>query len=273
MANYKYGFVGAGRMATALAGGLVEAGLAGGREMIASDPNSDVRQAFAEAVPGAVAGDDNNQVFSSAEIVVLAVKPQVMPDVLSELAVDTDADPLVVSIAAGVPLAKIEKALWPSARVVRVMPNTPCLVGLGASGYSGGRRATAADLTAVDEVLRAVGVAVELPEHSLDAVTGLSGSGPAFVYTMIEALSDGGVAAGLPRDVAHQFAAQTVAGAAQMVLKTDRHPAELREAVTSPGGYDHRRTRSIGRGGHAGGVYRRGEGCRGASAGAWAIVR
>ncbi len=236
MATYKYGFVGAGRMATALAGALVEAGLVEGRELVASDPNSDVRLAFSAAVPGAVIGGENNKVFSSADTVVLAVKPQVMADVLSDFSVERGVEPLVVSIAAGVPLAKIETALGPSARVVRVMPNTPCLVGLGASGYSGGRQATAADLTAVGDMLSAVGVAVELPERLLDAVTGLSGSGPAFVYTMIEALSDGGVAAGLPRDVAHLLAAQTVAGAAQMVLATDRHPAQLREAVTSPGG-------------------------------------
>lgn len=236
MAIYQYGFIGAGRMASALAGGIVDAGLAAGDEIAASDPSEAVRKAFVKHVPGASLHVENVEVVSSAETVVLAVKPQVMPAALASVKVGDGRSPLFVSIAAGIPLAKLEAGLGETARVVRVMPNTPCLVGRGASGYSGGRHATKEDLHRVEQMLTAVGVGFELPEHLLDAVTGLSGSGPAFVYTMIEAMSDGGVLAGLPRDVAHRLATQTVAGAAEMVLTTGLHPAELREAVTSPGG-------------------------------------
>lgn len=236
MAKYEYGFVGAGRMATALAGGIIEAGIAAGRHIIASDPSQAVRESFSKAVPDAELTTDNLSVAGSASTVILAVKPQVMPMVLESLRAASGGNPLFVSIAAGVPLGKLEAALSETARVVRVMPNTPCLVRRGASGYSGGRNATDDDLQLVNQLFSAVGLAFELPEHLLDAVTGLSGSGPAFVYTMIEAMSDGGVLAGLPRDVAHRLATQTVAGAAEMVLRTGSHPAELRDAVTSPGG-------------------------------------
>lgn len=232
----KYGFIGAGRMASALAGGLIEAGLATTDEILASDPSDAMRHAFAERVgPGSVTSD-NAEVARDADTLILAVKPQVMPAVLEALKVGSKPGPLFVSIAAGVPLAKLETGLGKAARVVRVMPNTPCLVGRGASGYSAGKLATSDDLQAVKTLLESVGIAFEVPETLLDAVTGLSGSGPAFVYTMIEAMSDGGVLAGLPRDIAHKLAAQTVLGSAQMVLATGQHPAELREAVTSPGG-------------------------------------
>ncbi|QDU55420.1 pyrroline-5-carboxylate reductase [Aeoliella mucimassa] len=235
MPQYKYGFIGAGRMASALAGGLVDAGLAAASEIAASDPNAEVRQAFAERLPGAHLHGDNAAVSRHASMLILAVKPQVMGAVLGNLPLGESA-PLVVSIAAGVPIAKLEAGLAEGTHVVRVMPNTPALIGRGASGFSGGTHATADDLASVLQLLEAVGIAFEVPESLLDAVTGLSGSGPAFVYTMIEALSDGGVLAGLPRAVAHQLAAQTVSGAAAMVLETGEHPALLREAVASPGG-------------------------------------
>lgn len=143
--------------------------------------------------------------------------------------------PLIISIAAGVTLATLESAL-PGHRVIRVMPNTPCLVGEAASAFSLGKHATDADRTLVKTLLDAVGLSMEVPETLLDAVTGLSGSGPAYVFQFIEALSDGGVMAGLPRNVAMQLAAQTVKGAAEMVLRTGKHPGELKDGVTSPGG-------------------------------------
>ena len=235
-ASYRFGFIGAGRMATALAGGLVKSALAQPAEIIASDPAVATREAFAAAVPGTKLAATNTEVATESETLILAVKPQVMPEVLSGLAPAVSGSSLVVSIAAGIPLATLEAGLPAGTRVVRVMPNTPCLIGQGASGYSGGQHASDADMQLVDRLLAAVGIAIALPESSLDAVTGLSGSGPAFVYTMIEAMSDGGVLAGLPRDVAHRLATQTVAGAADMVLETGVHPAELREAVTSPAG-------------------------------------
>jgi pyrroline-5-carboxylate reductase len=142
----------------------------------------------------------------------------------------------VVSIAAGITLRQLAEGLGSHCRLVRVMPNTPCLVGASASAYCPGDKATAEDVAVVDCLLNAVGRAFRVPEHLLDAVTGLSGSGPAFVYLMIEALSDGGVRVGLPRDVATALAAQTVLGSAKMVLETNLHPGTLKDMVASPGG-------------------------------------
>jgi pyrroline-5-carboxylate reductase len=143
---------------------------------------------------------------------------------------------LLISIAAGVTLAKLESALPPGARVIRVMPNTPALVGRAASAFALGKCATPADGELARRLLSAVGIAFQVKEPLLDAVTGLSGSGPAYVFQFIEALSDGGVAAGLPRDLATKLAAQTVLGAAKMVLETGQHPGALKDQVTSPGG-------------------------------------
>jgi pyrroline-5-carboxylate reductase len=146
-----------------------------------------------------------------------------------------DSGAVIISIAAGITLEALENAL-PGRRVIRVMPNTPCFVGEAASGFALGTRATDDDRTLVKSLLDAVGVSVEVNETLLNAVTGLSGSGPAFVFQFIEALSDGGVKAGLPRHIATTLAAQTVKGAAEMVLKTGKHPGQLKDAVTSPGG-------------------------------------
>ena len=154
---------------------------------------------------------------------------------LEEVAPLVGAKHLVVSIAAGVTLKSLAEQLG-DRRLVRVMPNTPCLVGASASGYSAGAAASKEDVALVGRLLNAVGKAFALPEHLLDAVTGLSGSGPAFVYTVIEAMTDGGVHVGLPRDVAIALAAQTVLGAARMVLETGQHPMVLKDAVASPGG-------------------------------------
>jgi pyrroline-5-carboxylate reductase len=171
-----------------------------------------------------------------ADVIVLAVKPQSMPAVLQELKPLLGGEHLVISIAAGVTLASLTAALGQERRLVRVMPNTPSLVGKGASGFALGGAATADDGALVEKLLSTVGIAVQLPERLLDAVTGLSGSGPAYAFQMIEALSDGGVCVGLPRDVATRLAAQTLLGAAEMVLATGQHPAALKDAVASPGG-------------------------------------
>jgi pyrroline-5-carboxylate reductase len=223
-------------MATALARGFVGAGLLSAESLLASDPSDDARQGFARAVPGAAVGGDNRRVVSSADVVVLAVKPQQMAGVLADIRQPLRTDALVVSIAAGVTLARLAAGLAGGQRIVRVMPNTPCLVGRGASGYSLGPGATAADGQLVARLLSSVGAAYEVPEKLLDAVTGLSGSGPAFVYTMIESLAEGGVRMGLPPELAADLAARTVAGGAEMVLSTGETPAVLRDRVTSPGG-------------------------------------
>jgi pyrroline-5-carboxylate reductase len=159
-----------------------------------------------------------------------------MGTLLSEIRPALGSRHLIVSIAAGISLRQLADSLGSERRLVRVMPNMPCLVGASASGYAPGESATPEDVNLVDRLLNAVGRAFRLPEHLLDAVTGLSGSGPAFVYVMIEALSDGGVRMGLPREVATALAAQTVFGAAKMVLETGAHPAVLKDMVASPGG-------------------------------------
>lgn len=223
-------------MATALARGFVEADLLPPASLTASDPSAEARAAFAREVPGARVITDNRDVASTADVLLLAVKPQQMDDALSGIRDAVPSDSLVVSIAAGVTLARLAAGLPERQRTVRVMPNTPCLIGRGASAYSLGAEATTADGQLVGELFSAVGAACEVPENQLDAVTGLSGSGPAFVYTMIEALSEGGVRVGLPRPLASELATRTVAGAAEMVLSTGETPHVLRDRVASPGG-------------------------------------
>jgi pyrroline-5-carboxylate reductase len=231
----RIGFLGAGKMATALARGWTRAGLATVEHTLASDPLPAARQAFA-AETGARATADNREVVAASDLLVLAVKPQTMTALLQEIRPQVTGRQLLVSIAAGVSLRHVAEGLGGEHRLIRVMPNTPCLVGASASGYSPSAAATAEDVALVDRLLNAVGRAYRLPESLLDAVTGLSGSGPAFVYLVIEALSDGGVRVGLPREIATALAAQTVLGAAQMVLETGLHPGVLKDQVTSPGG-------------------------------------
>lgn len=228
------GFIGAGQMARALAGGFVRAGLIAPARVIAADPVADAVAAFMQAVPGSQGAADNKTVAAGADVIVLATKPQQIAAALADIASNA-AGKLVISIAAGVKLSTLAAAL-PKSRLVRVMPNTPCLVGQSASGYALGPHATEADRQLVGRLLEAVGRALVVDEKLLDAVTGLSGSGPAFVYVIIEALSDAGVRMGLPRDVATQLAAQTVRGAGQMVLETGEHPGILKDRVASPGG-------------------------------------
>jgi pyrroline-5-carboxylate reductase len=232
----KIGLIGAGRMATALARGFVAATLVKPDQIVASDPSAEARAAFEREVPGANVVPENGAVATEADIVWLAVKPQTMAEALVEIRDSIRASTLVVSIAAGVTIERIAAGLPVGQRIIRVMPNTPCLVGRGASAYSLGRSATPQDAQIVGRLLAAVGAAFEVPERQLDAVTGLSGSGPAFVYTMIEAMAAGGVAVGLPAALAAELAARTVAGAAEMVLQTGETPAVLRDRVTSPGG-------------------------------------
>lgn len=234
-AKLNIGFIGTGKMATALARGLVTAGIVKPDQVLGSDVVEEARAAFGREV-GARTTAFNPDVPKFASVFILAVKPAQVPAVLKELRGHVSERHLLVSLAAGVPLASLEEGLETGAHVVRVMPNTPALVGAAASAYALGRSATAEDGQLVEGLLGAVGLALQVPEPQLDAVTGLSGSGPAYVYLIIEALSDGGVAAGLPRDIAHKLAAQTVLGAARMALETGLHPGVLKDMVTSPGG-------------------------------------
>jgi pyrroline-5-carboxylate reductase len=234
MLQERIGFIGAGQMATALGQGFVRAGLIGPAALVASDPVAEAGQRFVAAT-GATLAKTNRSVVEQADVIWLAVKPQQMAAVLSELRGQASGK-LVISIAAGVRLAQLAEGLGRGPRLVRVMPNTPCMVGHGASAFCLGPEATSDDGRLVQQMLAVVGGACQVEEKLMDAVTGLSGSGPAFVYMMIEALSDGGVRAGLPRPVATQLAAQTVRGAAEMVLTTKEHPAVLKDRVASPGG-------------------------------------
>ena len=236
MLSVRIGLMGAGRMATALARGLVRAEMVPAASIVACDPSEDARKAFVHETPGTTVAADNASDVAQTDVVVLAVKPQTMNEALATVRNSVRNDALVVSIAAGVTLARLEAALPEGQRVVRVMPNTPCLIGLGASGFALGKKATKSDAKLVASLLSAVGVAFEVPEKLLDAVTGLSGSGPAFVYSMIEALARGGTEEGLPPELAGELAARTVVGAAEMVLQTKETPAVLRDRVTSPGG-------------------------------------
>jgi pyrroline-5-carboxylate reductase len=231
----KIGFLGAGKMATALAKGFIRAELVTPREIIASDPHDAARKNFAAEVDAKTVSA-NVDVAKFAQVLILATKPDQTAAVLREIRGKFTGNHLLISIAAGVKLVKLEAALPSGAHVIRVMPNTPALVGAGASAFALGKAAAAADGEIARKLLSAVGIAFLVKEPLLDAVTGLSGSGPAYVYQFIEALSDGGVAAGLPRDVASSLAAQTVLGAAKMVLETGQHPGALKDQVTSPGG-------------------------------------
>ena len=194
-----------------------------------------VAEKLAETAKVTAVAKNEELVAKQAGALVLCVKPADALAALRSLG-KAAADKLIISIVAGLPLAALQDAAGPSARLVRVMPNTPALVHRGAAAYALGRTATPEDAALTEKLFGAVGLIVRVKEELLDVVTGLSGSGPAYVYLVIEALSDAGVLMGLPRDLSLKLAAQTVAGAAQMVAETGRHPAALRDEVTSPGG-------------------------------------
>jgi pyrroline-5-carboxylate reductase len=226
--------IGVGAMGQALVRGLIAAGVYSPREIVVSDADKSRLAAFIDEMEVEAAG--NVEASSGAGTVILAVKPQVVHDVLEEISGYIRSEQIVISIAAGVTINQIGSKLRSGVPVIRAMPNTPCLVGAGAIALSRGKHADDSDMERAVAIFGAVGKVIEAPEKLMDAVTGLSGSGPAYIYIAIEALSDAGVHAGLPRQQAVMLAAQTVFGAAKMVLETAKHPAELKDAVTSPGG-------------------------------------
>lgn len=231
----RVGFIGGGNMAEALLRGLLSAGYAA-EELLVSEPLAARRRLLARRYRVGVTGD-NEAVVRSARTIVLAVKPQILRDLLHSLAAVATSKQLFVSIAAGVPLARLEAGLGARARVVRVMPNTPSLVGKGAAVLCGGSAARAGDLRTVRRIFAAVGDAHVIGDEKLmHAVTALSGSGPAYVYRFAEALLEAGIKAGLDKELASALTFQTLAGAAQMMLATGQSPQELRRAVSSPGG-------------------------------------
>jgi len=231
----KLAILGSGNMGEALVKGLLRAGKLPPESLVCTDPRAERREELRQRY-GVQVTADNRAAAGGADLVVLAVKPQVMDALLDEIASAIDAKKLVISIAAGVPIAAIARKLGAGVRIVRTMPNTPALVGAGATALARGPHATEQDLEQALSLFEAVGVAVVVEEHHLDAVTGLSGSGPAFVFMAIEALADGGVKVGLARPVAMALAAQAVMGSAKLVLETGEHPGRLKDQVTSPGG-------------------------------------
>ena len=236
----RWGFIGSGKMATALVRGMLGAGLARPGDIVASDP-LEVARTLLAAETGITVFDTNPPVVERSDVLVLAVKPQTMATALAQLRPALHGGHLVISVAAGVSIAVLREGLGAERRIIRVMPNTPALLGEGASAYAIGPGVSADDESLVRSFLESVGRVVRVPEVQLDAVTGLSGSGPAFVYLIIEALSDGGVRVGLPRETATLLAAQTVLGAARMVLETGLHPGVLEGPGGQPRRYDHRR--------------------------------
>lgn len=232
----RIGFIGCGAMAQALAAGLVGAGT-DPSHLAGSDPEPSQRETFA-SMTGARVFDDNGPLVMESDTVVLAVKPGLVNEVLSTLPSEVAPErPLWVSIAAGVTLRALSAALPPGTRIVRSMPNTPALVSHGATAFCGNGATTDADLETAEKLFRAVGLTWVAPnEAQLDAVTGLSGSGPAYVFLFLEALTEAGIEQGIPPEAAKLLASQTLLGAAKLAFEAEEDPSTLRERVSSPGG-------------------------------------
>lgn len=231
----KIGIIGGGKMGSVLISGIISRKLIPAGHVIASDVVGerldDLKKAY-----GIDVTDDNNKLVKSSDVVILAVKPQSMSEVLEGIKGSFNRNKLVISIAAGISTKFIEGYLKNGVRVIRVMPNTPALIGEGAAALAPGANATDKDLDFARQIFEAVGIAVFVKEELMDAVTGLSGSGPAYCFLIIEALADAGVNLGLSRDIALKLSAQTIMGAAKLCLTGNKHPAELKDMVTSPGG-------------------------------------
>ena len=232
--NKTIGFIGAGNMAEAMIRGLLRGSDFAPAQITASGPREERVRELREAYK--INATIDNRIPAAAQIVVLSVKPQILSRVLDEVADTIQSETLVISIAAGVPVAAIQARLAGGTRVVRAMPNTPALVDAAATAIAGGEHARESDLEDAKRIFDAIGLTVILEETQLDAVTGLSGSGPAYVFLILEALSDAGVKVGLSRRTAQLLAAQTVLGSAKLLLETNEHPGRLKDMVTSPGG-------------------------------------
>ncbi len=233
--NGNIGFLGAGNMAEAIIRGLLRGGDLDAQRIGASAPRDERRDEL-KSKYGLWTTADNLALTERSDVLVLSVKPQIMRKVLDQVGGKVKKETLVISVAAGVPISAMEARLPAGTRVIRTMPNTPALVDAGATAISRGTHATDADLALAKQIFDAVGVSVVLDETQLDAVTGLSGSGPAYVFLILEALADGGVKVGLSRRIAQQLAAQTVLGSAKLLIETNEHPGRLKDMVTSPGG-------------------------------------
>lgn len=229
------GLVGGGQMGEALLRGMIDAGLLKADNVMVIEPDGD-RRIYLRKTYAIKVTEDPAELARCCSILLLAVKPQIIGKVLEQYKALVTDQHLIISIAAGVTIKSIEDGLGEKAKVVRVMPNTPALVLAGASALSPNARVSAEDMNAALRIFSAVGICVQVNESLIDAVTGLSGSGPAYVFAFIEAMIDGGVLAGLPRPVAEKLVLQTVYGSAKMAMETGQAPAVLKGGVTSPGG-------------------------------------
>ncbi|KAG8182943.1 hypothetical protein JTE90_010572 [Oedothorax gibbosus] len=232
----KIGFIGAGQMAQGLAKGLIMAGLTPAEKILSSCPRVDVMLLEKMRKLGCRTTSNNEHVANDARVLILAVKPPIVPKVLKEIHQFITPQHLVISVAMGITTRHIEQSLPPKSRVIRVMPNTPALVREGASVFSCGSATLEEDAATAHRIFSSVGTCDQIEEYLLDAVTGLSGSGPAYMFMAIEALADGGVKMGIRRELALKLAAQTLLGAAKMVLETGKHPGSLKDDVCSPAG-------------------------------------
>ncbi len=228
------GFIGGGRMAEAMISGVLAAKLFEPEQIRVADPDA-MRQDHLKTRYGVHVGLMNDELVSASATVVLAVKPQIIADVLREVGKSL-RNQLIVSVAAGIPIGRIHEFLGPQASIIRAMPNTPAMVGAGMTALAVGPGVGPEVIASVRQMFESIGKVVVLEERLMDAVTGLSGSGPAYLFLVIEALADGGVKMGLPREMASVLSAQTVLGAARMVLESGQHPARLKDQVASPGG-------------------------------------
>ena len=230
--SVKLGVIGCGVMGTAIVSRLIELGTYQSADILISEPTIAQQESLQQEYGVQVTGD--NQLAAAAPVLLLAIKPQIFGQVAAELA-QSDPHQLVISILAGVSIAQLERA-FPDRAAIRAMPNTPATVGMGITAIAAGKHVQVAQLELAERLFRAVGEVVIVAESLMDAVTGLSGSGPAYVAIAIEALADGGVAVGLPRGIAEKLALQTVLGTAQLLNESKLHPAQLKDRVTSPGG-------------------------------------
>jgi len=231
----KIAIIGGGKMGSIIAQGLIVRKIISGKDITVTDIDK-ARLNFLNSRLKLQVSGENLQTAKKADIIILAVKPQNMASTLKEIAPAINKSKTVISIAAGITTGFVEGYLAKGARVVRVMPNTPALVGAGTTAVTRGASTTDDDIQLTRAIFDAVGITVEVEEKLMDAVTGLSGSGPAYCFVIIEALADAGVQMGLPRELSLQLAAQTMLGSARLCLQGDKHPAQLKDMVTSPAG-------------------------------------
>jgi pyrroline-5-carboxylate reductase len=235
MKEKRLSFIGGGNMAEAMVKGLLSKKIMTPEQIIISEPREDRAHFLTEKHQIRVIFD-NQLAIQEGEIIILAVKPQVMREVLKEISGAVSTDKLIISIAAGIPISFIASFLGKDKRIVRAMPNAPAQIGMGAVALCKGGSSTKSDLQVAQKLFNTIGTSVIISETHMDAVTGLSGSGPAYIFLIIEALTDGGVKMGLTRDIAQALVLQTIIGSAQLVLETGDHPSKLKDMVTSPGG-------------------------------------